>query len=298
MNELIYAVGPGEFLAICSAFTFSISQILIRLGLRTATPLAAAFIINGVVSLCGLIVSIAKGTLFSSSLTPLLWFAAVGLVGPGIGRISYLIGITRMGLSRSVTITSGTPLWSTLIAVIVLGESPSGWVVVGTLGIVFGVSILSFREDESQTFKSRFQGALIFPLIASIAYALPPLFSKFAYVYQRAPEVGIGVAFLVANVFLFVCRPLIPGRGEVTVNRAGFFWILAAGLFSTGSSFLLWTAIMVGDISTTMPLSRTAPVLILILSYFFLGKLEPITRRMVFGTSMVVIGGVLITALR
>ncbi|MDP7168375.1 MAG: EamA family transporter, partial [Nitrospinota bacterium] len=72
----------------------------------------------------------------------------------------------------------------------------------------------------------------------------------------------------------------------------------AAGLFSTASSFLLWTAVMVGDISTTMPLSRTAPILILVLSYFFLGKMEPITRRMVFGTIIIVIGGVLITALR
>ncbi len=298
MNDLISSIGPGELLAICSAFSFSISQILIRLGMRTATPVAAAFIINGTVSLCGLAVSIFKGTLFNSTLTPLLWFVAVGMVGPGIGRISYLIGITRMGLSRSVTITSSTPLWSTLIAVIVLGEAPTGWVVAGTLGIVFGVSMLSLREDESQTFKSWFQGALIFPLTASISYALPPLFSKFAYIYQRTPEVGIGVAFLVANVFLFVCRPLLPGRGEVTINRAGFLWLFAAGLFSTASSFLLWTAVMVGDISTTMPLSRTAPILILVLSYFFLGKMEPITRRMVFGTIIIVIGGVLITALR
>ena len=298
MTDLISSIGLGEFLAICSAFTFATSQILIRLGMRTASPIAVAFIINGVVSLSGLAVSIYKGTLFTSSLAPILWFVAVGLTGPGIGRISYLTSIPRMGLSRSVTITSITPLWSTLIAVAILGETPSEWVVFGTLGIVLGVSVLSLREDRSQTFKSWFQGALIFPLTASVAYALPPIFAKFAYVYQQTPEVGIAVAFFVANVFLLLARPLLPGRGEVSIDRAGFLWIFAAGLFSAGSSFLLWTAIMVGNVSTTMPLSRTAPILILILSYFFLGKLEAITRRMVVGTLFVVMGGALIMAFR
>ena len=53
---------------------------------------------------------------------------------------------------------------------------------------------------------------------------------------------------------------------------------------------------MVGNVSTTMPLSRTAPFLILILSYLFLGKIETISRRTIMGTVFVVIGGVLITA--
>lgn len=298
MSQIISSVGLGELLAIASSFTFAISQILIRLGMRTTSPLAAAYIINGVVCLSGLTVSLIKGTLFTSSLAPVLWFVVVGLTGPGIGRVCYLNAITRMGLSRSVTITSSTPLWSTLIAVIILGEAPNAWVVAGTFGIVCGVSILSLQENDSRSFKDWFQGALIFPLIASVAYALPPLFSKYAYAYQQTPEVGIAVGFFVANVFLFTFRPLLPGGGEVSVNRAGFFWLLSAGLFSSGSSFFLWTAIMVGDISTTMPLSRTAPIYILILSYFFLGKLAQITKRMVIGTLLVVLGGVLITALR
>lgn len=266
--------------------------------MRTTSPLAAAYIINGTVSLTGLIVSLIKGTLFTSTLPPILWFALVGLAGPGIGRLTYLTGITRMGLGRSVTITSGTPLWSTLIAVIVLGETPNGWVVAGTLGIVCGVSILSVQENDSRSFKDWFQGALIFPLISSVAYALPPLFSKYAYAYQQTPEVGIAVAFSAANVFLIIFRPMIPGDGEVSTNRTGFFWLLTAAMFSAGSSFLLWTAILIGDVSTTIPLSRTAPIYILILSYFFLKTMETITKKMVLGTLLVVIGGVLITALR
>ncbi len=295
MRALVSSIGLGEVLALFSAVTFATSQVLIRLGMQTATPVATAFIINGVVSVCGLAVSLYRGTLLDSGWMPLFWFAATGMIGPGVGRLSYFIGITRMGLNRSVTITSSTPLWSTLIAVFALGERPSAWTLAGTLGIVCGVSLLSLRQGESQTFRSWFTGALIFPLIASLAYAIPPIFVKFAFVYQKTPEVGIAVAFSVANAFLFLTRPLLPGKGAVSVDRAGFAWIFAAGLFSAASSFLLWTAVMVGDVSTTMPLSRTAPFLILILSYFFLGKMETITRRTILGIAFVVIGGVLIT---
>ena len=83
-------------LALFSAVTFASSQVLIRLGMQTATPVATAFIINGVVSVCGLAVSLYRGTLLDSGWIPLFWFAATGMVGPGVGRLAYFIGITRM----------------------------------------------------------------------------------------------------------------------------------------------------------------------------------------------------------
>ena len=298
MTNLISTIGAGELLAILSSITFSIAQIFIRQGLRSATPLTAALIINSIVSLGGLSISIYRGTLFTSGLAPILWFVAVGFAGPGIGRIAAYIGITRMGLSRSVTISSSTPLWSTLIAITILGESPSGWTIFGTIGIVFGVALVSMREDDSQTFRSWLTGALVFPLIASVAYALPPTFSKMAYVYQQTPAVGMAIAFLTANCLLLTAKPFVPIMGKISAERKDVLLICAAGLLGIASSLSLWTAIMISTVSTTLPLSRTAPILVLLLSYIFLGKQEPITRRMVIGTLFVVLGGVLITAFR
>ncbi len=298
MTTLISAIGAGELLAILSSITFSIAQIFLRQGMRSVSPLTAALIINSIVSLGGLSISLYRGTLFTSTLLPILWFMAIGVAGPGLGRITSYIGITRMGVSRSITISSSTPLWSTLIAMTLLGEEPSGWVIFGTFGIVGGVALLSIREDESQSFQSWLRGALIFPLIASVAYALPPIFSKFAYVHQKTPAVGMAIAFSTANAVLLTAKPFVPGIGKISVDRPGLLMLCAAGLLGIASSLSLWTAVMISSVSTTMPLSRTAPILVLILSYIFLGKHEPITRRMVIGTLFVVLGGVFITALR
>ena len=298
MTTLIEYIGLGELLAICAAMSFAVAQIFIRLGMQSATTLMAALIINTWVSLGGLVISLHRGTLQTSTWEPILWYMAVGVAGPGIGRIAYLIGINRMGLNRSVTISSCAPLWSTLIAVVLLAERPSAWVIVGTVAIVAGVALLSIQEDRSQSFQSWLQGALIFPLVASVGYALPPIFSKMAYTYQTTPAVGMTVAFFMANVVLLAFKPLMPVMGKFRVDRKGFLMLCASGALSVLSSFCLWTAISISSVSTTLPLSRTAPIYVLILSHFFLGKLEAITPRIVIGGVSVVIGGVLITALR
>ena len=296
--SLIQLVGPGELFAIASSITFSVAQTFLRQGMRSVSPLATALIVNGIVSLGGFILSILKGTLLTSKPEAILWYAAVGATGPTIGRYCYLVGVSRMGLSRTVPISSAAPIWGTLLAVLFLGEAPTTMVILGTLGIVVGVSILGIQDDKSQSFKSWFQGALVFPLAASLAYAAAPIFVKLANTHQATPVVGMAVSFATANCILLLTKPILPGQREIKGDKRGFIWVGGAGLIGICSSYMLWTAFTITSVSTALPLSRIAPIWVLILSYFFLGKLETINRKTVLATICVVAGGVLITAFR
>ena len=294
----IQLIGPGELLAIASSITFSVAQTFLRQGMRSVSPLAAALIVNGIVSLGGFILSLLNGTLFTSKAETIFWYAAVGAAGPTIGRYFYLVGVSRIGLSRTVPISSAAPIWGTLFAILLLGETPTTMVLLGTLGIVIGVSILGIQDDKSQSFKSWFQGALIFPLVASLAYAIAPIFAKLAYTHQMTPSVGMAVSFATANCLLLLTKPILPGQSEIRGKKRGFMWVAGAGLIGICSSYMLWTAFTMANVSTALPLSRIAPIWVLILSYFFLGKLETINRKTVLATICVVAGGVLITAFR
>lgn len=294
----IQLIGPGELLAIASSITFSVAQTFLRQGMRSVSPLSAALIVNGIVSLGGFILSLLNGTLFTSKAETIFWYAAVGVAGPTIGRYCYLVGVSRIGLSRTVPISSAAPIWGTLFAILLLGETPTMMVVLGTLGIVIGVSILGIQDDKSQSFKSWFQGALIFPLVASLAYAIAPIFAKLAYTHQMTPSVGMAVSFATANCILLLTKPILPGQNEIRGKKRGLLWVGGAGLIGICSSFMLWTAFTMASVSTALPLSRIAPIWVLILSYFFLGKLETINRKTVLATICVVAGGVLITAFR
>ncbi len=291
-------IGPGELLAIASSITFSVAQTFLRQGMRSVSPLATALIVNGIVSLGGLTISLLNGALLASKAEAIFWYAAVGVAGPTIGRYCYLVGVSRIGLSRTVPISSAAPIWGTLFAILLLGERPTTMVLLGTLGIVIGVSILGIQDDKSQSFKSWFRGALIFPLAASLAYAIAPIFAKLAYTHQMTPSVGMAVSFATANCILLVTKPILPGQSDIRGDRRGLIWVGGAGAIGICSSFMLWTAFTMASVSTALPLSRIAPIWVLILSYFFLGKLETINSKTVLATICVVAGGVLITAFR
>lgn len=291
-------IGPGQLLAIASSITFSVAQTFLRQGMRSVSPLAAALIVNGIVSLGGLAISLLNGALLASKAEAVFWYAAVGVAGPTIGRYCYLVGVSRIGLSRTVPISSAAPIWGTLFAILLLGETPTTMVLLGTLGIVIGVSILGIQDDKSQSFKSWFRGALIFPLAASLAYAIAPIFAKLAYTHQMTPSVGMAVSFATANCILLITKPILPGQSDIRGDRRGLIWVGGAGAIGICSSYMLWTAFTMASVSTALPLSRIAPIWVLILSYFFLGKLETINRKTVLATICVVAGGVLITAFR
>ncbi len=296
--DWIRYMGPGELMAISSAVLAAMAHSCTRQGMRTASPFIAALIVNGIVSLGGLTFSLYLGTLQTLTLTPFLWFMAMGIAGPGIGRISRFIGITKMGLNRSVTISSVTPLWATLVAIVVLGESPTLLVVLGTLTIVGGVGLLSIRENESQTFGAWFRGALIFPLVSSVGYALAPIFVKLAYAHQQKPMAGLAVGFAVGNLLLLCGKPLLPRREKLPLLHRDLYWLIISGGFYFLAATLLITSWALAPISTTMPLSRTAPIWVLLFSRLFLGKLEKITGRTIIAAFMVVLGGILITTFR
>ena len=297
--EALYAlVGLAELLAILSSMTYGVSQALVRMGMRNGTPFGAALVVNGCTAAGGILLSLWDGTLLASTFWPLFWYTMVGVMGPGIGRVFGFIGVIRIGLSRSITISSSTPIWGIAFAALILGEAPGPGIILGTLAIVAGVAILSPTEGERERLGGWFQGALVYPLVCSLAYALPPVFSKLAYAHQRTPYVGMAVAFSVGNLTILAFKAASPGRVKLATGRQALRWFLLGGACSCLSSIFLWNAILMGSVSTTLPLSRIVPLWVLLISYFFLGRIERITRRDVAATLLVVAGGALVTVFR
>ena len=287
-------IGQGELMAITSSIVFGFTQILVRQGIQNASPVAAALIMNSMVSVGGLCIAIVSGTLINSTLPPILWYLVIGITGPGIARVMYYIGISRMGVSRTAGISSATPIWGVIFAAIFLGESPNTQIILGTLAVVFGVGVLSLQNDDSKSFKNWFQTAIFFALIASIAYAIPPILVKFAYKYQSTPAVGMFFSFAMGNIVLLSWKKVLPEKGLIKSNKKGLLILIIAGFGGITSSWFLWNAFSIADISTTLPLSRTAPIWVVIFSRIFLGKTEIINAKIWGGTVLVVLGGIAI----
>ena len=299
MSGLFAQAGWGELLAVGASLSYSASLIAIRQGVRSATPIAGVLILSATVSVLGLVIAAARGTLLESTLTPVLLFMLGGCLGQGVGQLTSAIGIEKMGVSRSVPIQSSTPIFSVTFAMIFLGERPGVGVGMGTLLIVAGVCLLSLGERRShQSFKSFFQGALVYPLTSALSYALLPVLANVAFSYQKTPIVGFACAFTAGTLLLAITRPLLPGGGKLKADARAVYLFLGAGVTTTLAAIMFWMAMTIAPVSTVMPLSRLVPLWVVLWTYFFLGGLERITSRIVAAALMVVAGGVLITAFK
>ncbi len=244
MFGLIPYTGPVELLPVGSSLFYAGTLVILRRAMQGGTPLAALLTVNTLVAAGGLAIALVRGTLFTTALAPLLWFIVIGFFGQGIGTITHYIGIERMGVSRSTSIQSATPLWGTAIAVLVLGESPSAMTVLGTVGIVAGVMLLAFPEGEAAgSRRGWLRGEAVFPVISSVMYAFVPVFTKLAYAHQNTPVLGFGVAFAAGSLTMLAGRRFIPGGGRIQAEAWSFRLFLFAGFLNLLGSILFWGAL-------------------------------------------------------
>lgn len=298
MSNLFSSIGLAEILALSSSLAYSCTFIFLRQGLRSGSPLAGVLIMDAIVGSLALAAAAARGTLQLSTLTPILWFALAGCVGQGLGQMASFTGIQRMGVSRAAPIQGSSPIWAMFLAVFILGEEPALLVWVGAGAVVIGIGLLSQRQEESGSIWDWFQSALMFPLAASLMFAVMPVAAKFGFFHQNTPLVAIGTAFGSATVFLFVSRFGLGLGGELRIDRRSLRWFALAGLSTTAAAGFFWTALSMGDVSIMMPLSRLGPLWALLWTYLFLGHIERVTPKIFFAALLVVAGGGVIMAFK
>ncbi len=288
---------PVELWPVGSSLLYAFTLVILRRAMLGGTSIAALLTVNTVVAIGGLAIALVRGTVFTTAMAPLLWFIVIGFFGQGIGTITHYIGIERMGVSRATSIQSATPLWGTMMAVLILGESPSPVTILGTVGIVGGVMLLAVPEKAAgESSQSWFRGAVIFPLVSSVVYAVVPVFTKLAYAEQSTPMLGLGVAFAAGSLTMLAGKRFIPGGGRIQAERWSFWLFVLAGVLNFFGAILYWSALVIGDVSIILPVSRLYPLFVVILSALFLGKLERITPRLVLAAAFIVAGGIAVTA--
>ena len=126
----------GEWFALLSSLAFAVSHILIRRGLAQSNPIAG-FCLSISISALALWFLAAMYLPLSSFWTHIiLYFALSGIFASGLGRMFIYVGIDRIGVSRSVPVAGSAPMFASILAVLVIGETWSLQNFTGTLLII------------------------------------------------------------------------------------------------------------------------------------------------------------------
>lgn len=292
----------GALFATIGALTSAIGlTFFVRKSMVKGTPLDAAMVTLWVNVLVYLPLSLLLyfprfGLTFKSFLA----FGAAGLLASFLVRILVYTGTKRIGISRVNPILRADLLIASLVALFALSEVVTAGHFTGIVLLSIGVVLVS-REIESNnngeySFRFRFRPSfnLLIPLGAMFFSGVARPIAKVGLLEGTPVVVGLAVKFMVALIALkayFLWRgvsPIEPFRADEKKLYIG------AGIFSSITMGLFYLSLDVSRVVVMMPFRSLSPLLVVILSYIYLQKLEKVTRVLVMGSILVVAGTVLV----
>src|SRR5262245_16035853 len=276
-------------LALAAALGFALARVILKRALPHTTPLTAvvtSIIFTGSMLWIVALLTAPVALMASAAVWP---FVVAGLLAPGLGRLLVYVGIDRIGAARSSAIMPIGPFSAILLAVVFLGERPSGSLLLGAACIVAGTILLAQQERGGRAWRRR---DLVFPLLGAVAFGLRDVISRWGLQGFPHPTVGAVVATMTSAVFI---AGFVTGRrGGLRADRVGLGWLALTGAFEALGSLALWTALAVGNVSVVTPLANAQPMFTVLLAAILLRDVEQVTWRVAVATPLMVAGAILV----
>ncbi|MGH7871893.1 MAG: EamA family transporter [Candidatus Binatia bacterium] len=165
----------AEYYAFQAALLFSVAHVFVRRGLVHSNALAGSLISLGTsATLFGVaaLVLVPLGSLCSSALG---YFVAAGVFAPAIGQTLGYIGMERIGAARAAPIVNTSPIFSSIFAVLFLGELWVAQNIVGTCLVILGVIVLSSGAVTEGQWRKK---DLLYPMLAAVAFGVSTILRK------------------------------------------------------------------------------------------------------------------------
>jgi DME family drug/metabolite transporter len=282
---------PAQIIALLAAIAYALGFIFSKRGLRFSTPTTITFVslLVQTVILFG-IVFVYTGIPHTSALVFSL-FVVAGILQAIVRQLTY-IGIEKIGAARSGPIGASVPLWSAAIAILFLGEKMTATIAIGTLLVVGGILLISWRADEAvKDFRPWY---IVAPLLAAVLGGVIYPLRRYALRFSDEPIYFGAVVGIVG--LLCVCAYIaLPATEEKLVwNRDSLMYFIAGGALESLGLLLVLYALTFAPVVLVTPLTATLPLWVVLGGKLLLRDVEKITRQIVVGAALVVSGTLVI----
>ena len=287
---------PAELFALATAFFSALHNVLTKKGLRysnAATAVIISLVIN-IIFLWG--VSLLFVPLDSLASPGILIFVIVGLFQPGLTRLLTYKGIETLGVAIADPMRATTPLFSALMAILLLGEDMTPPVFWATLLIIAGIILLSHRGGSVDKIRLLY---ILYPFSASLLAGFSQVLRKFGLGAVPHPFLAAAVT-ATSSLGVSLLTLWISGKRKesLLLDRRCLPYYLPAGVSVSLAMVSIYFALDLGKVTVVTPISSTAPLFALTLSALFLRDVERVTMKIVFGACLIVAGVLLISMWR
>jgi len=226
-----------------------------RTGAATSVPTAAAFFL--VVSLFGL--DLSAGSWKAAGV-----FVLVGLFFPAMVTILNFVTTNRIGASLTGSIAGTSPLFALFAALLILGEAIPPRAVFATLGVIAGVSLMSWRH---QAMRRRRVGWVIALAVGGAAIrGVAQVLAKGGLALWPSPLAATVIGYCAsASVLLAASAWRRDPASRRPRTPASIRWMMATGLLNGLGLMMMYMALKVAPVSTVAPIVATYPLVTVLL---------------------------------
>lgn len=281
----------SEITALLASISFALFAVYGWLGLRYSTPLTATIVsLAARTATLGVAVAVTGGVPPYARLA-LAIFVFLGVLQSAISLLTF-IGLQKVGTSRSQPLRNSYPLWSVAIAVAFMNERAGLAILCGTLLVVVGVVLISWKPDVAPAHYRWWHVlySLAAGFLAGVAFPL----RRYGLTITNEP---VFFSAVVAVISLLGAMPYaLSPRGERRLDwhprgLMHFFW---SGFFEALGALLTLMALANGRVVIVSPIVATTPLFSLLISLIFLRGKEQVTSKTILGTIAVVAGTIAI----
>ena len=274
-----------------AAGCFGIAMVLMKFGLEKMHPMAGALIsipTTTVIFWC--LAPFTLGSVDWSS--PALGiFVIVGFFYPAMVTLLIYEANLRLGPTYTATISSVTPLFAIIGAILFLDESLTLLILIGTLGIVAGLMMISWNRSHQQESWSKF--IILLPLGGAFIRGGAQMLTKMGLEILPAPFLAGLIGYTTSVFSILLIYHIRFGLGRFTFDVSSLKWFMLVGVANGSAVLFLYMALKTGKVVAVAPVVATFPLFTLLFSRLFF-RHEKVAARIVAGVVLVVSGVVLV----
>jgi DME family drug/metabolite transporter len=286
----------GVALALLSAMSFGLSQILVRKNLEKSNYVYISLTITIMGNIVLWPLALYFTNLSTINLEGLLLFVVAGLLAPGIARLFYFKGMETAGISANASIFATYPLYTSIIAILLLGEklTTENWI--GLTCIIVGVIFVGRNiANIDGSLRNGSKKGLIIPILGSLAFAFSQIVRKEGLNIYNQPLLGVAAGYTTALIVYILIIKLSKNTETRRFSRQDLSIFSKPGVGIAAGWLLSFLALSQEMVSIVAPVLQTELLFILLFTYIFLRKIEKYSLKLVASAILIIIGVILIS---
>lgn len=301
----------GSILGLGFAAFFAADTVVVRRGTQRVSVnyIATLTVFSGPIFF--FLLALITGDLFKIShftWQATLFFAISGVVHFALGRTFGYSATKILGANRSSTILGMYAVVSVILAIIVLDERLTPFIIAGSLMSLLGPLVITAKEsgrtkraeakinpDVNTLDKKTLYLGMFLGVVAAMLWGSSAIFIKLGTDAGGTPIAGSLIAYCAAS--LVISMSLLNKKNRQEIFR--WDWpslriALMSGMSTNLAQMLRYMAFDYGSVIVVSIVSRTVPAWTMLLSYIFNRKLESFSRWVFLGNGLLIAGTLLV----